>query len=54
MKLTLAFQVYNKEQYIGSVVDSWVSNLSGQNECEPRIWQVDSDLGIKPVKGGIH
>lgn len=42
MKLTLAFQVYNKEESIESVVDSWISNLSGQNECEPDIWQVDS------------
>ena len=34
MKLTLAFQVYNKEEYIESVMDSWISNLSGQNEYE--------------------
>jgi len=34
MKLTLAFQVYNKEESIKSVMDSWVCNLSGRNECE--------------------
>jgi len=34
MKLTLAFQVYNKEEYIESVMDSWVTNLSGRNEYE--------------------
>ena len=34
MKLTLAFQVYNKEKSIESVMDSWVRNLSGRNECE--------------------
>jgi len=34
MKLTLAFGVYNKEQYIESVVDSWLSNLSGRNRYE--------------------
>jgi len=34
MKLTLAFQVYNKEEWIESVMESWLSNLSGRNECE--------------------
>ena len=34
MKLTLAFQVYNKEESIKSVMDSWVRNLSGRNEGE--------------------
>jgi len=34
MKITLAFAIYNREKYIESILDSWISNLSGQNPCE--------------------
>jgi len=34
MKITLALDIYNKEQWIESLLDSWVSNLSGANEYE--------------------
>lgn len=34
MKLTLAFDIYNKEKWIASLLDSWLSNLSGENEYE--------------------
>ena len=34
MKLTLAYQVYNKEKWIKSLLESWLDNLSGNNEYE--------------------
>ena len=34
MKLTLAFDIYNKEKWIASLLDSWLSNLSGKNKYE--------------------
>jgi len=34
MKITLAFDIYNKEKWIESLLDSWISNLSGKNEYE--------------------
>lgn len=34
MKFTLAFDVYNKQSTIGSVLDGWLSNLSRENEYE--------------------
>ncbi len=34
MKLTLAYQVYNKEKWIQSLLESWLDNLSGNNEYE--------------------
>lgn len=34
MKFSLAFDIYNKEKWIESVLDSWISNLSGKNEYE--------------------
>ena len=34
MKLTLAFDIYNKEKWIASLLNSWLSNLSGKNEYE--------------------
>lgn len=34
MKLTLAFDIYNKERWLVSLLDSWLSNLSGKNEYE--------------------
>ncbi len=34
MKFSLAFDIYNKEKWIESLLDSWISNLSGKNEYE--------------------
>lgn len=34
MKFSLAFDIYNKEKWIKSLLNSWISNLSGQNEYE--------------------
>lgn len=34
MKLTLAFDIFNKEKWIESLLDSWISNLSGKHEYE--------------------
>lgn len=34
MKLTLAFDIYNKEQWIQSLLESWLDNLSGRHEVE--------------------
>ena len=34
MKFTLAYGIYNKGQWIESLLDSWISNLSGENEYE--------------------
>jgi len=34
MKLTLAFDIYNKEKWIASLLDSWLSNLSDINSYE--------------------
>ena len=34
MKITLAINIYNKEKWIESLLDSWISNLSGKNEYE--------------------
>ena len=34
MKITLAITIYNKEEWIESLLDSWISNLSGKNEYE--------------------
>lgn len=34
MKITLAFQVYNREQWIEPVLDSWITHLSGKHEYE--------------------
>lgn len=34
MKITLAINIYNKEKWIESLLDSWISNLSKENEYE--------------------
>lgn len=34
MKITLAYDIYNKEKWIESLLDSWISRLSGKNEYE--------------------
>jgi len=34
MKLTLAFDIYNREKWLASLLDSWLSNLSDKNEYE--------------------
>lgn len=34
MKITLAFDIYNKEKWLASLLNSWLSNLSGKNEYE--------------------
>lgn len=34
MKFSLAFDIYNKEKWIESLLHSWISNLSGKNEYE--------------------
>jgi len=34
MKLTLAFDIYNKEHWIQSLLESWLDNLSGKHEVE--------------------
>jgi len=34
MKITLAFDIYNKEKWIESILHSWISNLSGENQYE--------------------
>lgn len=34
MRFTLAFDIYNKEKTIGELLNSWLSNLSNENEYE--------------------
>ncbi|GEM_PF-5026030 len=34
MKITLAFTIFNKEEWVGSLLKSWISRLSGKNEYE--------------------
>jgi glycosyltransferase involved in cell wall biosynthesis len=34
VKITLAINIFNKEKWIESLLDSWVSHLSGKNDCE--------------------